>query len=460
MNNGESIGWEIATIGSVIADPVMMELAEDLAPVDFTGSHRLIWRAILHLHRGGALEPRALIEDLRSSGDLDKVGTDMEGDLVGEAYIRHCWERRGGQVEEYVQRVIEVATKRQLREAAALIAAEAVGTGNAEDLLDEAERRIMQLRRARGVTGVTVGQLISAFIPRLEGMRAGTITPAFVPHCQAIKELVDFVDDNDFILIAGRPGDGKSSYLRYEAFWKSKAGIPGLMFNLENTESEYAKAFIALETGIDGALLRNPRLLTAEQLETVKRAAQKLASYPLEIITLGGPSVADIERIARAKMRTLKPKYIMLDYIQLVNNGLDSEVANVSKTSTSLKSMGMANRLNVPIICAAQLNREIERRGARSEPQLSDLRESGSLEQDATMVIFPREAWWDPREQEIRRFPENVEPFSGRLLPRIRAVPIRFYVKKNRNGPTGITGMVKWCKHTGGFFSLTEEEAR
>ena len=157
-------------------------------------------------------------------------------------------------------------------------------------------------------------------------------------------------------------------------------------------------------------------------------------------------------------MKTLKPQYMMVDYIQLVDNGKDSKVQDVSLTSQTLRGMAMANRLNIPIICAAQLSREIERRGARSLPQLSDLRESGSLEQDASTVIFPREDWWDPAEREIRRFPENVDPFSGRLLPKIRAVPVRFHVKKNRNGPVGVSAQVKWAKHTGGYFTLEEEE--
>jgi len=179
---------------------------------------------------------------------------------------------------------------------------------------------------------------------------------------------------------------------------------------------------------------------------------------PLEIMTLGSPSVAEIERIARAKMNTLKPQYIMVDYVQLIYNGLTNKVNDVSLSSQTLKAMTMKNRLNIPVISAAQLSREIERRGRNSAPELSDLRESGSLEQDATIVVFPRAAWHDPSPQDVARFPENIDQQSSRLLPTIRAVPMRFYVRKNRNGPIGITDEVKWCMHTGAYYTLRRED--
>jgi replicative DNA helicase len=447
-------GWELAVIGTVLSDPTTMEVAQELQPQDFTGGLSAVWRHILALHQRGALEKRALIESLRAAGELDFLG---DADLQGEVFIDKILESKGGQIEEYVTQVADLATRRQLREAAAIIAADAVGKSehSIDEILDEAERRVMALRRTRSVTGVTIKQIITAFMPRLDGMRSGAIVPYWTPRCQAVKDIIDYVDQNDFVLIAGRPGTGKSSYLRYEAFFRSKERMTGLIFNLENTESEYAKSFISIETGIDSQKLRNPKQLSVAELERVKEAARGLLSCPLEIVTLGAPSIAEIERIARARIRSLDPKYIMIDYIQLITNGLENKVTDVSLTSQTIRGMAMKNRLNMPIICAAQLSREIERRGSRSDPQLADLRESGALEQDATIVIFPREDWHNPSPPEIAQFPENVGP-QGHVLPKIRAVPIRFHVLKNRNGPIGLSERVKWCKATGTYQTLVQ----
>nr|MBN1228909.1 hypothetical protein [Anaerolineae bacterium] len=455
MDNRPAIGWEQAVIGTVLMDPEAMEVASDLAPQDFTGSHKLIWREVLSLNRRNALEPRALIEALRSVNELDEIGADISsGDLTGEMYLLDVSTRHGALIEEYVRQVGEYATRRQLQETAALIAADAHVSGkNVDELLDEAERRVMALRRTRGTTGTSLAQILNAFMPKLEGMRSGDVQPAFVPHLQALRDVVDYFEQNEFVLIAGRPGTGKSAYLRYEAYYQALHQHPGLFINMENSEDEYAKSFIALATGIDSQKLRSPRLLSNQELTRVREAAERLASLPLDIISMGSPSIAELERVCRSKMRTLKPQYIMVDYVQLIDNGMENRVSDVTLTSKTLRAMAMPNRLNIPVIAAAQLSREIEKRGSNSVPQLSDLRESGSLEQDASIIIFPRIAWNNPTDADIAQFPENVNPTGG-LMPRLRAEPVNLYVQKNRNGPTGVTPVVKWVKAWGDYQTL------
>lgn len=784
MNN-----WEIVTLGTVIHDPVTMEVAQELAPQDFTGSNRLVWVEVLALHRRGSLEKRALVEALRAKNLLEGIGLDLNGgDQYGEAYIDFCISYHGAQIEEYVRQVVDLAVRRQLRETAGLIAADAMSTRPSDELLDEAERRVMALRRTRDVGGSDLGTILRAFMPRLEGMRTGAIQPALVPNTQALKDVIGYIDWSDFVLVAGRPGDGKclsagtrvimasgepravealqvgdqlmgpdstprtilatasgvdmmywvhqnramdyrvnaahvlsvkrsknedghhhgdqgeliaeecaerslmrwkgwktgfelpekdvplepyflglwlgdgtssnstvttiepevvrylqdyadrlghrlhsyklshrithhqgsrdcitshlscmgllnnkqiperylrnsrrvrwellaglidsdgclvhsgieitmvderlirqikrladslglrtsknitgrtvhcqtgataiayrvilhgdfsecpirvprrrpapsrgvdkaltgirvvrdrvdryygfeldgdglflledgtvthnSSFMRYEAYTAARHNLPVLVFNLENDESEYAKNAIALKTAIDSDKIRNPRMLSQQELERVRTAAQELVNLPVKVVTMGAPSVAELERIARAQMRTFKPRLIQVDYIQLVQNGIENPVANLSLTSQTLRAWAMRNRLNIPVMAAAQLSRAIEQRGPRSEPQLSDLRDSGSLEQDATMVWFLREAWYMPDVRDLRRFPENIDHITGNLYPTIKASPIRIYVRKNRNGPTGVTGEIKWVKSTGAFQTLAHEETR
>ena len=106
----------------------------------------------------------------------------------------------------------------------------------------------------------------------------------------------------------------------------------------------------------------------------------------------------------------------------------------------------------------SQLSRDIEKRGTLSEPQLSDLRDSGSIEQDGTIIIFPRNLWQNPNPQQILEFPENRNPHTLQPYDELKAVPMRFHILKNRNGPIGITPKIKWTKSTGRYQTLIENE--
>jgi replicative DNA helicase len=184
----------------------------------------------------------------------------------------------------------------------------------------------------------------------------------------------------------------------------------------------------------------------------VLEASRMLSSLPLFIITLGAPKVSEIISIASSRITREGTKRIAVDYLQLINNGNENRVQDVSQTSGGLR--GIALRYHVPVIAASQMSRDIVRRGEDAEPQLSDLRESGSIEQDATMVLFPINVWRNPSERDLMRYPENV--VNGRLKPQIKAMPIRLKAEKNRNGSTGKSEPILWVKSTNEFRTLTE----
>lgn len=143
-----------------------------------------------------------------------------------------------------------------------------------------------------------------------------------------------------------------------------------------------------------------------------------------------------------------------VDYIQLINNGSDNRANDIALTTGTLRQFSL--EYHIPVIANAQLSREIERRGrdenGMAEPELSDLRESGAIEQDSTIVMFPRPQR-TPSAAVLAMFPENKDE-GGHLLDRPRAIPTTFYVKKNRNGSTGPTDPVLWLKHTGEYRTL------
>jgi replicative DNA helicase len=179
---------------------------------------------------------------------------------------------------------------------------------------------------------------------------------------------------------------------------------------------------------------------------------------PWKIITLARPTAKDIDRIARKVFAQDPFDMMQVDYIQLISNGLENRVVDLSETSSILR--GIAIRLHQPVIAASQFSRAIEHRGDNADPQLSDLRESGSLEQDATVVWALRSLWNNPptlEQIERFRFPENFNEAGNRALPVARSIPMRMFVLKNRNGPIGITDPIKWNKSTGVFQTLTRE---
>ncbi len=455
----EVIGWEKAALGTAIFSPETVDIAtaEGLRYSDFTGSHQHIWAEIVPLHTRQNLDPRSLIETLRERNLLDGVGSFDAETTTGEAYIHELLTFRGTSMQEYATSIMRASARRELVRSSGLILAEARDTNvELETALTNAEERLINLRiRRGGTTGHSLADILAVYIPRVDGMRKGTIAPAWTPVTREVRDIVMYAESNDFILVAARPGEGKSSYLRHEALASASSGIGTLMFNMENSEIEYARHAIAYYLGWDNAILKNATSLSDHNYKRIIEAADELAELPFHVVTLGGPSVTTIDAITRTMMLKEHIDIIMIDYIQLIRNGLTNSVQDLTLTSQTIRSMAL--RLDVPIIAAAQLNRAIEHRTAGSEPQLSDLRESGSLEQDATQVWFTRRLWQEPSANQLRTFSENVQS-NGQLYLQPKAEPMRMFIKKNRNGPIGTTPPMLWNKSTGHFTSLDHRE--
>jgi len=450
-----AIGWERAILGSVLSDPAGMEHAEVLRPGDFTGAHKQIWAEIAVLHRRGALDTRALIEALRSVGVLETVGS-SDVEIEGEEYISYLLNFRGDAVPEYVERCLENSTKRQLGMVAAAIRVDAYDDEvSAQDALDQAERRIVTLRRTGNVEGVSMVELMAALTGRMDGLLDGSIRPAWTPAIQPLRNIIQYAEAEDFMIIASRPGQGKSSIIRYELGTLAMSGTPALIINLENSEIEYARYLISMHTGIDSLKLKTPGRMSDEELGMVRSAMEDLQHIPLHIVSLGSPSATEVERIARQYVSKYNVGLIGIDYLQLIRNNRQSRVEDVSETSGTVRSIAL--RYRVPVIAAAQMSRNIIHRGVDAEPELADLRESGSLEQDATIVCFPHRVWQSPTPDQLRMFSENIDP-DGFLYSQERAVPIRILVKKNRNGGVGQTGEILWVKYNNRFSPLEMEE--
>lgn len=451
-----NINWEKAVLGTALSEPTSVEAAEELLPSDFTGCHQLIWAEILGLYRAQVLDVRGVIERLRENGSLGGIAS-FESRATGEAYFAELLESRGVQMSLYAEHVLDGSVKRQLRLAAGIIAADAMDEHiSGDEALDNAEKRLMTLRRDRLMAeGVTIGDILAVFMPRLESMLVGEYEPAWTPHLQGIRSLVEYLEEEDYMVGAGRPGDGKSTVMRFEAMHSAMNRSPVAIFNLENSHADYARGFISLRTGIDSLKIKSPSRLTDDELISIRSVVSELAVLPIHIISLGSPSISQIDRIARRKISQNSVTWIGIDYIQLVANGVMNKVDDV--TISSQGSRAMALNYKVPVWANSQLNRNIEHRSDDAEPELSDLRDSGSLEQDATIVLFYRRRWRAPTNGQLRIFPGNID-MNGDIRRNPSVIPLDIYCKKHRNGITGIADPVAWTLATGDLRTLDPRE--
>ena len=448
--------WEKSLLGTVLSDPRSYEAAADLIPSDFTGPNQIIWAELMPLASRGVLDARALSNALRQSHDRDRL-EQLSGGI--EAYIAECYQMRGTQAAEYANRVLEASIKRGLKKNAALIAAEADGDQKtADELLDYAEDKILAMRRTRIEGGMTMGDLFGMYIPRLEDMRSGRIQPAWQPNIDGIRHTLTYAEPADYMIIGSRPGGGKSSILKAEALKTAQGGQHVTVFNLENDNAEYARTWISMATGIDNELLKSPRRLTPDQLASVKDWAERLARLPIRLVNAAGWSANQILRVARKSLTEDKMALMQVDYLQLVSNGKDKKHEDIEHTSQQLRAFTL--RHGVPQLDAAQINRDVDTRaGDEVEVYLNDLKGSGSLEQDASVIFFPLPGWKKtPGPTQLRQFPENQRRArDGRTVWEATCVPIRIHLAKNRNGSTSISDWVKWNRATNAFQMLPQD---
>lgn len=444
------LDWERSVIATAITQPGSIEEAVELLPSDFTRENQIVWAEILALHSHGGLETRALINALRSSPDWERASA---GERV-EDFLAEVLTFRGTNMRLYVEKVLDRSIIRAVNRNLAMIKAEIDSdTKSAQELLDYAETKILALRRSRSGESYTIQDLIGIFVPRLEAQLAGTVEPAWVPSVQGIRDVLDYLEAEDFMTVAARPGEGKSSYMRFEFWNAAKRGKSVGILNYENSPIEYLRYFLGMETGIDTKKLKTPRLLTQQERESIRVGIENLSRLKIKIEHTEHTAAAMI-RAARRMAASDHIDLLGVDYIQMINNGHDNRAGDIAHTTGALRQFSL--EYHIPVIANAQLSRDIERRGrddnGMAEPELSDLRESGAIEQDSTIVMFARPQR-NPSPQVLGMYPENLDG-SGRLLPRPRAVPTTFYVKKNRNGSTGPSDPILWLKHTGVFRTL------
>lgn len=408
---------ERSTLGSMLLEKEAIYRAHEiLNPEDFyREAHRVIFEVVTHLNNKG--EPVDIItvsEELKQRNMLDKVG--------GIPYLTSLANAvpTAANVEYYAKIVEEKSILRSMiRVATNIVAMSYEASQEVDVILDEAEKEIFQITQKRNVKGfVSLKSILIETFERIEALyeSKGGVT-GLPTGFEDLDRMTAGLQPSDLIILAARPSMGKTTFaLNIASHAAIDLKIPVIMFSLEMSKEQLALKLLCSEAGVDNQRIRTGTLMD-QDWPRLSHALGKLSDSAMFIDDTSGATVLDI----RAKCRRIKSEHglglILIDYLQLMQGRAKTEnrQQEVSEISRSLKSL--ARELNVPVIALSQLSRAVEQR-ADKKPTMSDLRESGSLEQDADIVAFLyREDYYN---QETDR--KNITDLI---------------IAKQRNGPVG-----------------------
>ena len=387
----QALPLEEAVLGALMLDrealPVVMDI---LRPESFYHeAHQHIYRAVIRLfERSNPVDILTVTEELRKTGDLDKVG--------GSYYLVELTNRvaSAANIEYHARIIAQKHIQRELIQVSTRTIKDAYeDTTDVFTLLDDAEKGLFAITQNNlSRTFESMGTLSSRVLKQVEELSGKTDGLTGVPTgFTDLDRLTSGWQPSDLIILAARPGMGKTSCVLAMALNAARDFGKGVaLFSLEMASTQLVQRLISMESEIAGSKMRNGKLEDYEwqQLQTT---VERLSSVPIFIDDTPGINIFEL----RAKCRRLKMQndiqLVIIDYLQLMtgasennrNANREQEIAGISR---ALKNM--AKELSVPVIALSQLSRAVETRGGSKRPQLSDLRESGAIEQDADIVSF------------------------------------------------------------------------
>jgi len=385
----QNVEAEQSVLGSILIDrDAIVRVAGFLRPEDFyREAHRTIYQAVLDLfERREPADFVLLCDELERRGRLEQVG--------GPAYLTSLINMVPTAVNvEYYGHIVErCAILRRLITAGGQIAGVAYDMQHdAEMAVDKAEQILFTMTQRRGAQEfVAISRVLENYFDQIDYIHQHRGQTFGVPTgFRKLDELTGGLQRSDLIILAARPGMGKTSFaLNMAAHAALKNKITVGIFSLEMSRDQLVQRLICSESGIDSHRLRTGFIEEGEWGK-IAQAIGELSEAPIFIDDTPGISVMELRTKARRLQAEHDLGFVIVDYLQLMQGRTDrpndNRVQEVSDISRSLKAL--ARELNVPVLTASQLNRAVEQRPG-NRPQLSDLRESGSIEQDADIVMF------------------------------------------------------------------------
>jgi replicative DNA helicase len=429
---------EQAVIGAMLMDgDAIMRAAEYVDDTMFyREGHRRIFRAMVSItERGAVVDPVTLSDELSRRGELEASG--------GKEYIGFLVDAvpTAANVEYHARIVREKALLRRLIEVSTHIVTEAFeGRSTAADLLDEAESKIFQVSQAQGVGGFTrIKELLWPAMERIEAVsREGRTVTGVPTGFTDLDEMTSGFQPADLVIVAARPSMGKTAFtLNIAQYAAIEHNVPVAFFSLEMSKDSLVQRMLTSEARIDAQTLRKGKLRD-DDFPRLARAAGILSHAPVFIDDTPGITILEM----RSKARRLKSDsgigMVIVDYLQLMSGPASSEnrQQEVSQISRGLKAL--AKELSVPVVALSQLSRAVEQRAGaeKGRPVLSDLRESGAIEQDADLIMFLfREEVYAERENGMLKDPS----LEGKA---------EVIIGKQRNGPIGTVPLIFHKQYT------------
>jgi replicative DNA helicase len=419
---------EQAVLGAMLIDTdAIMRASEVIDDTMFyREAHRRLFRAMIALtERREVVDPLTLSDELARRGELEASG--------GGEYISSLIDAvpTAANVEYHARIVREKALLRRLIEVSTGIVGEAFeGRTTAAEMLDSAEHKILQLSQSRGSVDFTrVKELLWPTMERIESLSKGGKHITGVPSGFAdLDDITSGFQPAELIIVAARPAMGKTSFcLNLAQHAAIEHNIPIAVFSLEMSKESLVQRLLTSEARIDAQRLRKG-LLRDDDFPRLARAAGILSSAPIYIDDSAGITLLEMRSRARRLKVDSGVGMVIVDYLQLIQGPASAEnrQQEISQISRSLKAL--AKELAVPVIALSQLSRAPEQRtGESKRPQLSDLRESGAIEQDADLVmfIFRPEVYEGPTDKDGNSLEGRSEVIVG----------------KQRNGPIGTVNL-------------------
>lgn len=417
----QNLDIEASLLGSLLIDGEnFIKISDQIESIDFFDErHQAIFSAMRTLHnKRSQLDILTLSDQLKGAGRLDSIG--------GASYLTELTNLvpTAAHLEQYAEIVADKAIRRRLISASQDIAGIGFDENKSlQELIEEAETRIFEVSQKHVKQDITsLESILGDSFDRLDDLHRNKGGLRGIPTgLRDLDKLLAGLQRSDLIVIAARPSMGKTALMlniSLNIATKAKQGAV-LVFSLEMSKEQLVDRLLAAEAGVDAWKLRTGEGLTDRDFEKLSAGMGQLAEAPIFIDDTSGITVSDLRTKARRLHHQHPLAAIMVDYLQLMSGGsrfatTSNRVQEISEISRNLKIL--ARELNVPVVALSQLSRSVESRHPQI-PQLADLRESGSIEQDADIVAFLyREEYYNP---------ETDKPNITEIL-----------VKKHRNGPT------------------------
>lgn len=412
----QNIDAEEAILGGILLDPEAINRVMEILQPDafYIGAHRDIYRAALDLHhKGRPTDLMSITSWLKDQGKLEKIG--------GQVRLAQLVDRTvsAANIDQYSTLVMEKYMRRKLIHVGGDIVQLGFATETAlETVLDQAEQKLFGITQDRPQAGLmAAADILTETFSDIEQRSLGLVLPGVACGFYDLDAMTQGFQRSDLIIAAGRPSMGKTAMCLNVAYNIAVLHkLPVAVFSLEMSKAQLVYRLLSSEARIESGRLRAGRI-AQDEWESLGHAISKLSQLPIFIDDTPNISVNEM----RSKTRRLQAEQggslglVLIDYLQLMEGGGDNRVQELSKITRSLK--GLARELNVPIIALSQLSRGVESR-TNKRPMMSDLRESGSIEQDADVIMMLyREEYYDPDTPD-RGIAEVI-------------------VTKHRNGPVG-----------------------